>query len=223
MKKILYIAGREFTTTVLTKGFVIGMLITPAMIALMAFVMPRMMTKAAPKIAGQVAIIDPTGAVKDSLASYLSQERFAERRAKVRSDVAKATPEALRGQVNSNPGAQAAIEQAIGQVPNLQVVGLPEGTDLEQAKAPLKTVLKGNAGAPDARLFLIVVHPTAVKHAEGETKFGTYDLYVRGKLDDRLVDEVVTGMREAITAARMKNTGLDPATMTALTSVPRPE
>ena len=33
MKKILYVAGREFMATVMTKGFVFGMLVTPAIIA----------------------------------------------------------------------------------------------------------------------------------------------------------------------------------------------
>ncbi len=33
MKKTLYVAAREFTATVMTKGFVFGVLVTPAIIA----------------------------------------------------------------------------------------------------------------------------------------------------------------------------------------------
>ena len=32
MKKVLYVAAREFTATVTTKGFVFGILITPLLI-----------------------------------------------------------------------------------------------------------------------------------------------------------------------------------------------
>ena len=45
MKKILYVAAREFLATVTTKGFVFGILITPILIAGMIFLIPKYITK----------------------------------------------------------------------------------------------------------------------------------------------------------------------------------
>ncbi len=59
MNKILHIALREFLSTVVTKGFIIGVLVTPALIAFMAIFMPMLMNEEAPRIEGDVSIIDP--------------------------------------------------------------------------------------------------------------------------------------------------------------------
>jgi ABC-type Na+ efflux pump permease subunit len=79
MKKILQIARREFLATVATKGFIIGMLVTPLMIAIVIVVFPRMMKRTPPKVIGEVAVLDPTGKIADGLRQYLRPEEFAER------------------------------------------------------------------------------------------------------------------------------------------------
>jgi ABC-2 type transport system permease protein len=55
----------------------------------------------------------------------------------------------------------------------------------------------------------------------GETAFGTYDLYVRGKLDDRVEDEIRDGLRHAIVEARVRHAGLDRGVIESLTQVRR--
>jgi ABC-2 type transport system permease protein len=226
MKKVLYVAGREFTATVTTKGFVFGILFTPLLIGLLIFLMPRYLTKAPPKVEGQVVIIDPTGAIAEGLSAYLTPERFAERREKTKKVIEDATPPALRRQAEASPGGQAVMKQsvdsALGAVPRLQVVTLPGGSDVEAAKSPLKTPLPNQGGGPGTRLAVVVVQPNAVRPADGQSSFGTYELFVRGKLDDRLVDDIHAGMREAIVAARLQGSGLDPLRIRNLTSVLRP-
>ncbi len=227
MKKIRYVAGREFMATVTTKGFVFGILVAPLAIGIVIFFLPRYMTKAPPKVEGQVVVIDPTGAVADGVAAYLTPERFAERRAKTTRDIEEATPAALRSQTSAAPGAQAAVKQsidtALGSVPRLQVVGLPSGSDQEAAKAPLKLPLPDRGAAADTRLAVIVVDADAVRPADGKQRYGTYELFVRDKLDDRLVEEFHAAMREAIVASRLQVAGFDAARIKILTSVPRPD
>jgi ABC-type Na+ efflux pump permease subunit len=63
MKKIMYVAIREFLATIMTKGFIFGVLLTPGIIALMFFLVPRIMKEGPSKITGHVAIYDPTGMV----------------------------------------------------------------------------------------------------------------------------------------------------------------
>ena len=226
MRKILHVAGREFLATVTTKGFVFGILVTPALIGLLIFLIPRYLTKAPPKVEGQVVVIDPTGAVAGGLAAYLTPERFAERQEKTRRDIEEATPEALRGATAASPGAEAAVKQsidtALGSVPHLQVIALPGGSDEEAAKAPLKLPLPDRGARPDTRLAVIIVAPDAVRPAEGKDTYGTYELFVRNKLDDRLVEALHAAMREAIVASRLQVAGFDPERIKALTLVPRP-
>jgi ABC-2 type transport system permease protein len=227
MKKILYVAGREFMATVTTKGFVFGILVAPVAIGLIIFLLPRYLTKAPPKVEGQVVVIDPTAAVAEGVAAYLTPERFAERRAKTTRDIEKATPVALRSQTSATPGAQAAVKQsidtALGSVPRLQVITLAAGSDPAAAKAPLKLPLPDRGAAPDTRLAVIVVDADAVRPADGKESYGTYELFVRDKLDDRLVDDLHGATREAIVASRIQAAGFDAARIKILTSVPRPD
>jgi ABC-2 type transport system permease protein len=226
MKKMLYVAAREFTATVTTKGFVFGILVTPILMGLLMFLMPRFMMKAPPRIEGQVVVIDPTGAVADGLAAYLTPERFAERREKTRRDIEAVTPTVFRRQVAASPVGDAAVKQsidaALGAVPIIRVVTLPGGSDTEAAKEALKTPLPKQGGGPDTRLAVIVVQPDAVRPAEGKESFGTYELFVRAKVDDRFLDDLHTGLRDAIVSARLQTSGFDPARIRNLTSVPRP-
>jgi ABC-2 type transport system permease protein len=226
MKKTLYVATREFLATVTTKGFVFGVLFTPILIAGLIFLVPRYVTRTPPKVEGQVVVIDPTGSISEKLTAYLAPERFAERREKTQRDIENATPEALRMQAKASPGGDAAmrrsIDSALGQVPRLEVLPRPAGTNVEAEKEPLKAALPKPGTGPASRLAVIVVHPDAVTPAAGTDSFGTYDVFLRGKLDDRLVDDLHVGMREAIVAARLSGLGIDPARVKNLTTVPRP-
>jgi ABC-type Na+ efflux pump permease subunit len=55
----------------------------------------------------------------------------------------------------------------------------------------------------------------------GSNEYGSYDLFARGKLDDRLEEEVASGLREAIVAARVRAAGLDRQRIEAVTRVAR--
>ena len=63
VRRIGLVAGREFLAAVMNKGFVVGLLLMPAIIALLVVVFPRMMNRNVPPVRGEVAVIDPTGQV----------------------------------------------------------------------------------------------------------------------------------------------------------------
>jgi len=118
-------------------------------------------------------------------------------------------PEAVKSIVAQSPEAQAAMQRqvaaALGEVPQLTVVCPGSGIDLEDAKTPLKIqVSRGEAG----RLALVIVHPDAVQRAPGKDQFGSYELFVRSKLDDRIESDIRNGLREAIVEARVRNSGM---------------
>ncbi|MEN8164796.1 MAG: ABC transporter permease [Acidobacteriota bacterium] len=216
MKKILHVALREFLSTVLTKGFIIGVLVTPVLIGFMVIMLPMLMNEEPPRIEGEIAVIDPTGEVVQGLAAYLKPEAIAERRSETQAK-AQEVMEQIPGGAANAAMAQPSLDALLGEVPDLDIVSLNGGNDLE----PEKDRLVGGESGPESRLALITVHSDAVQRTEGQEAFGSYDLFVREKLDDRIIDELRRGMRSTIVDARIRQTDLDRATIEALTRVPR--
>lgn len=225
MKKVLHVAIREFLATVATKGFIIGILITPVLIGVMIVAMPRLMKESPPKVDGDVAIVDPTGKIAAGLSEWLRPERIAQRRKEFREKIDEATPEAVRAVTDASPEARIAMERsleaALGEVPKLEVVSLGADADIEEAKAPIKASLGKGGAVEGGRLAVVVVHRDAVEREAGNDRFGSYDLYVRPKLDDRIEDEIKSGLRDAIVAARVEASGLDHDLVDAITRVDR--
>ncbi len=223
MKKVLKIAEREFLATAGTKAFIFAILIAPIMIGVMIVVMPRMMQKGPPKVEGRVAIIDPTGEVAAAVRDHLKPGEIAKRRQADLQRLRDATPEALRAATGAGPSKESmdqAFERALGEAPSLEVDILDPGVDVEAAKNPLKETRPAGATGRDL-LALVVVHPDAVVRAAGRETFGTYDLFVRAKLDDRITDEISQGMRNAVIGARLRVSGLDRQAIESLTRVDR--
>ena len=106
MKKILLVAVREFTATVFTRAFVLGLMLTPAIGAIGATLVPRMMARSV-QVQGQIAVVDPTGAVGGELADALSSARITARRTDQARQVMIQAPESVR-QVAGNDGGRAA-------------------------------------------------------------------------------------------------------------------
>lgn len=224
MKKILRVAEREFIATAGTRAFIFGILITPAIIGVLIFAMPRLMNEAPPKIEGQVAIIDVTGQIAPGVQDYLKPDRIARRRQADYQRMQDAMPSALRSGAAASSRTQKAVDdafkKALGEVPTFDVTVLEPGADLEAAKAPLK-VKRADGEKAAGRLALVVVHPDAIEKAWGREGFGSYDLFVRGKLDDRIVDEIKDGVRDAIITQRVRLSGMDRSQINALTTVER--
>ena len=79
MSRVFWIAWREFVATVSTKGFIIGILITPTVIGVMIVVLPILLKHTPPKVEGELAVVDPTGEVVDGVTAFLQPEAIAER------------------------------------------------------------------------------------------------------------------------------------------------
>lgn len=223
MRKVLRIAMREFEATVATKGFILGLLVTPLILLFMIVALPRLMTQAPPRVAGEVAVIDPTGQVTPSLADYLKPEALAERREARLRRMQRAGADVAGAMGQASPRQQEAMrkqmEVALGSAPRLDVRPIDPAADLEREKSPLMAAVPRDQAQPQGRLALVVVHPNAVERASDAERFGSYDLYVREKLDDRIEDEIRGGLREAIVNGRVRASGLDRARLEALTRV----
>jgi len=216
MNKVIHVAFREFLATVATKGFVFGLVVLPVVILIVIFGMSLLFDEEAPRVEGQVAILDPTGTVVDGLTEYLEPEAIAERREDFEDRLNEAMP-AMPGAAGSEQARNMALQSILGEVPKLEVVPLEGTVDLEEAKSRLHEGSVKEGG----RLALVVVEDDAVVKAAGEEAFGRYELFIREKLDDRVVDEINAGMRNAIVDARVEREGLDRAYIDSLTRVGR--
>jgi ABC-2 type transport system permease protein len=224
MNKILHVAQREFLATAGTRSFLFGVLVTPVLIGALMLILPRMMRAGPPAVDGTVAVIDPTGQVAEGVRAYLTPARIEERRQRQYERMQQAMPAALRSAAGGASATGAAgsrvASQVLGQVPRLHVVALEPGTDVEAVKEPLKAAVS-KPPRPEDLLAVVAVHADAVRKKAGAGNFGSYDFFVRGKLDDRVVDEIGNGVRDAIVEARVRQSGLDRKTVEDLTTVDR--
>ena len=80
MTRIFHVALRDFIATVVTKGFIFGLLVMPAILGAFVIVGPRLFNDDAYRIAGEYAVIDPTGMVLPELRAALDPEAVTRRR-----------------------------------------------------------------------------------------------------------------------------------------------
>ena len=221
MTRIGYIAAREFLGTVLTRGFIVGVLVFPALLAVAFTIGPRLLNQRSAPVRGQVAIVDPTGRVARELRSTMTPQAIAARRAASARRALAAAPAAVRDVADSRADASAAtVERIAGAVPDFELVELAADAAASSEARTTKAWIT-EAAPGDRHLALVVVHPDAVARAEGRDDYGTYDLYVPPNLDDRIENALFDCVREAIVSARAQTQQLDRRSLDALMRVNR--
>jgi ABC-2 type transport system permease protein len=214
MNKVFQIALREVMVTISSKAFILGLLVMPAMLGVFALIGPRVFNFRNFKVEGEVRIIDHSSALVPALQTTLEQRKDAARRAEeVRKSMENA-PAAVRDLAKSAP--DAALQNALGPVPEISLVERPSDTDIQQEKAWL---LEEN---PEKKhLALVVISKDAVIADEGTSKYGTYELFVPPNLDDRVDTEIQQSLRGALIDARVKARSLDRGTIDSIVQIPR--
>jgi ABC-2 type transport system permease protein len=213
MTKIALIAKREFIATVGNKGFVIGLLIMPAIIAVAAFIGPRLMNASSPQVRGAIAVIDRTGRVAGQLREVMTPAAIEARRLDTaRRALAQAAPGTGQAVTDQN------IQRLGGTVPDLRVVERPAESEVAREKDVL--IPKGD---DERNLALIVVHGDAVSRAPGQPEYGAYDLYVAPTLDAATESVIHDGVRQALVNARLDAGSLDRGVIEAAMQVSRPQ
>jgi ABC-2 type transport system permease protein len=220
VRRIGCVAAREFVGTVMTRGFIMGVLAFPAMLAVTFTLLPRLMNQRSVQVRGQVAVIDATGAVTRDLRATITPEAIAARRDAATRRALAAAPSAVRD-IAGGSGAStgAAIERVAGVAPELQIAERPFAADdpeFRSAKAWLT-----DTQAIDRHLAVVVVHPDAVSLAPGRGEYGTYDLFVPQNLDDRVETAIFESVREAIVNVRARMQQIDRQRLDAMVRVTR--
>jgi len=219
VNKILHIAIREFLSTAMTKGFIIGAFVVPAVIlVLIAILFPLLLNQEGPKVEGDLAVIDRSGVVGEQIADRLEPEAVRQR-AREQMDAAA---EQLSSKLGMSPEtAKLATASAVSQGDSgatIHVDLLAPDADPEVEKQPLKEGKVRDGG----RLALAVIDENAVAKSADSDEFGGYELFVKPKLDDRVQDRMHDAIAESIRERRLRRAGLDPENVEALTHVRRP-
>ena len=216
MNKIFHVALRELVSTVTTKAFILGVILPPLLIGLMAYFMPRLFNQNAPKVDGVVAVVDPTGTVAVPLGERLAPEAIARRRGDMLKPLRQMAPVPL-----PTGAVEKAMAKALGEVPELTIEALPATVSLEEAKEPLLPAARNADDEASPHLALVVIHEDAVLPPDGGNDYGSYDLFVRPKLDDRITDEIRNALVATLVEERIRARELDPEVIRPLVKVKR--
>jgi len=221
--KVMRVAGREFASTALTKGFIIGALVVPAvLVALIPLIGILAATAKPPAVTGSILVIDRTGTVYDTLTERLSEEAIRERRqadAKRAAAFAEDTLGAFGQQVAGNT--DKALEAI--PVPSFVFERLPDDADAEAAKQRIRDQLKGapGEGAQGAErvLAIIEIDPDAVVRSGESENFGAWQPFFRPRLNSDAVESIRDGVAWSIRERRYAEAGIDRAAIRTIDSV----
>jgi ABC-2 type transport system permease protein len=213
MHNIFIIAKREFLATVGTKAFIIGLFILPVMIAVFALLGPVLFAPKNFELKGEVTIIDPTGRVAPELKKYFDPAKIkARREEEARKALAKAPPPLRKV---AGKSMNTTVGNILGQIPEMHILEKPADSDLQLVK---KWLIIQPKEMP--RLAVVVIHKDAVELTNPGKGYGSYDLYVKPKLDDRASSEIRRGLQEAIINIRAQARSLDKAAIDAFLNFP---
>lgn len=235
MPKTLLVAWREFAATVFTKGFILGVIMTPVMLVIVVGALAMVRNLEGPQIVGTVALIDRSGTVAEGVQRRFGEDAVAEeakRQAEQVEQMMEQASELTGGQGNmAMSQARAEIERRL-KGPNLTLEVMPpdaseDAIKEELAKAEIKTKGQQDHAAPASRLALIVVPPEAVTPTDGTyAPFLSYfadklDFEIQARVRDRVEDAIVEA--RLATDPRIAQTGLRPQEILTIVRPPQAE
>lgn len=165
--RVARVAGREFASTALTKGFIIGVFIVPAIIAVVMPLLGYLVSiSKPPPVEGRLAIIDRSGLVAPGVADRL--ERLG-----AGGEQAADSPE---------PGAESGQDRAIDEAtdaftnaPRIEAQLLPDNADPDAVQSTIREQADDESVPPEQKLVgLLVIDPDAVV-PEASEQAGTND------------------------------------------------
>lgn len=221
MNRVLAVAWREFVSTALTKGFIIGAVVVPlAFIAMIPVIVMLTMSAKGPAVEGEIAVIDRTGSLMAAVERELSPEAISQRRERTAKAAAEQVDQINPLGAGATPAGstEAALAVALGSAPTFHVVTLPPDADVDAEKSRLIPT-----GDEQRRLALAVIAPDAIVLTPDAKAFGGYELFVRPKLDDRVIGDIRAGLNAAILQERYRVNGYSPEEIRRLTSIAAPE
>ena len=210
-KRIRLVATREFLVTVSSKGFLIGVFIMPLIGLALTFAIPKIMNQRGAQIGVEVALIDSSGTLADTLRRELDPAVIIARQNAGRRAVMEQAAPGSAGMADKAPAPQPVV-------PKFSVKVLPQGSTADAEKGWLSAQDIGER----SRRALLVVPPEAVTHASADAEYGSYQLYAPRNLPEDAEDMLQDAMRVTLTTERLRAGGLDPSLVQKATHVQQP-
>ncbi len=207
--RIGLVASREFLVTVSSKGFLFGVLVMPLLMGVLISTLPKMMRDRGARVDVEVALIDRSGALAGSLRTELDPATIEGRRAAVQRAIADQLGRA-------GEKAAATVQATQPQIPNFHMRELPADASLEVEKAWLTDDKIGRR----ERRALVIIPANAVARVAGDD-YGTYELYAPRNLPEDAESTLHNALRQSVIAARLRETGVDPAIVRDATQIER--
>jgi ABC-2 type transport system permease protein len=209
LQRIKRVASREFFSTVSSKAFIFGILFTPIVLVLLVLIVPRILAQQGKDMAVEVALVDQSSEVAQTLRTELTADAIAARRAAV----LRATAEQVA------PGAAGMTPAApVEKIPAFTVKELAATATLDAEKSWLTAE---DIGATQRRA-LVIIPAEAVTRTGGRSDYSGYQLYVPRNVPEDAESALHEGLRQALTTVRLRSTGIDAEVVTAATRVIRP-
>ena len=213
MSKVARVAAREFASTAMTKGVIIGALVLPALMAMVIpVVMVLAMSAQPPADTGTVYVLDHsqevTSIIQDRLAPEAVKERWIER-----FDGAAETVKNFVPGVGAE-AAQSSMEQAASNIksPIFRIIPAGSDTDIEELKEELRNQVASDTELADEErrvLAIIEIDADATRKVNEDEGYGAYQAFFRPKLNEETVGEIKGGVRWSIRQKRYENANLD--------------
>lgn len=212
MLKTFFVAWREFVSTVWTKGFILGILMTPVILLIVAGGIALLKDLKGPTLKGTIAVIDRAGGVAEGIQSRFSAEAVEREIEKVKQQVQETAGSAAAAMgVPKSQSALAAgaagkqIEESFAKA-ELSVEVLDPTTDDAAARQSLADVdihdKNRPADAAPQRVALAVIPDGAVKpDAKGD--YADFELFYAPKIDFEIQKRIDRKIGEAIVDARL--------------------
>lgn len=230
-RKVARIAGREFASTAITKGFIIGALVVPAVIvALIPLIALLSVSAQPPADKGTVYVLDRSGEITPVIEERLAPEKVKERwadRFERASDAAKGLlGERMGGRV---AGASGRASDMI-RFPEIRVVPTAPDADPGEIKDEIRGQVRadGVPSDPMDRLLALVEVDGDAATIENDNEaddgaddggYGAYQVFFRPKLNEETVGEIEGAVRWSIRERRYANAGLDRDTVSRIHAV----
>jgi len=223
LAKVSRIAGREFASTAMTKGFIIGALVVPAvLVAIIPIIAVLAASAQPPADKGTVYVLDRTGEVAPVMGERLAPDAVRERWAE-RFKQASEFAEGIMGEAVGKRVADASGRaSSVIRFPEIRVVPTAPDADPDAIKDEIRDQVRAGeepADPIDTLLALIEVDADAAEIIDEDEGYGAYQAFFRPKLNEETVGEIESAVRWSIRERRYENAGLDRDTVAAIHSI----
>jgi ABC-2 type transport system permease protein len=206
LRRVGLVARRDFLVTVSSKGFIFGVLFMPLLMGALIWMLPKLMQQSGAQMSVEVALLDQSDAIASSLRQELDPQALAQARAARNRGAARQA-----GAAGNQVAAAAAAAQPVMPQFTLKDLGPEAKLDGEKTWA-------GQEGIGRYQRRALVVVPAGAVVRSGAT-FDTYEFYAARNLPEDAEDILHGAVRQALVAARLRATGVDPAVVRSATEV----